>query len=159
MTSLDAMNGDFRDMVLALCAAKADFLIVGAYAVAYHGHPRATGDFDILTRPGTENSARVWQALLAFGAPVAALGIRLEDLRNPDIVCQIGQPPRRIDLLTSISGVDFDTAWRSRVEVSWRGYSVAFLGRDALLANKRASGRPKDLEDVRHLERRNPPRA
>src|SRR5262249_61526408 len=100
--------------VLALCAAKAEFVIVGAYAVAYHGHPRATGDFDILTRPSTENSARVWQALLAFGAPVQALGIRLEDLSNPDIVCQIGQPPRRIDPLTAIAGADFTTARQSR---------------------------------------------
>jgi hypothetical protein len=153
MTGLDALNADFRDMVVALCRAEAEFLIVGAYAVSYHGHPRTTGDFDLLVRPTPENARRVWTALLDFGAPVSSIGLRVDDLVDPNTVYQIGQPPRRIDLMTSISGVDFDVAWRTRVDVDWRGHRIGFLGFDALLTNKRAAGRAKDLEDVRALER------
>lgn len=152
MTSLDGLNDDYRDMVLALCDSGAEFLIVGAYAVSFHGHPRATGDIDLLVRPTAENAQRVLAALTAFGAPIRALGITLDDLQRPSMVCQLGQPPRRIDLLTSISGVDFDMAWDSRATTTWRGRTVAFLGRDTLVANKRASGRPKDLDDVRRLD-------
>jgi hypothetical protein len=154
VTALDGLNDDFRDMVSALCDAGAEFLIVGAYAVSFHGHPRATGDLDLLVRPTPENARRVHAAMVSFGVPVVALGITVADLQRPDVVCQVGQPPRRIDLLTSISGVDFDTAWKSRTNTTWRGRTVAFLGRDALIANKKASGRAKDLEDVRRLEQR-----
>lgn len=151
MTSLDALNEDFRDMILALCDAGAEFLVVGAYAVSFHGHPRATGDIDLWVRPTQANAQRVFAALQSFGAPVRSLGISPDDLCRPEMVCQFGQPPRRIDLLTSISGVDFDHAWMHRVVQPWRGRDVAFLGLDQLLANKRASGRAKDLEDVRRL--------
>ena len=91
-------------------------------------------------------------ALAAFGAPLAGLGITVDDLHRPDMVCQLGQPPRRIDILTSISGVEFEDAWRSRERSSWLDREVAFLGRDALIANKRASGRAQDLEDLRRLQ-------
>lgn len=153
MTTLDALNEDFRDVVLALCDARAEFLVVGAYAVSFHGHPRATGDLDLWIRPTPENAQRVFAALQSFGAPVGSLGITPEDLSRPDMVCQFGQPPRRIDLLTSISGVEFDVAWTHRVVRTWRGREVAFLGREQLLANKRSTGRAKDLEDARRLER------
>lgn len=157
MTALDALNEDYRDMILALCDTGAEFLVVGAFAVSFHGHPRATGDIDLWIRPTRENAQRVLAALESFGAPVRALAISLDDLCKPDMVCQLGQPPRRIDLLTSVSGVGFDDAWTHRVALEWRGREVAFLGRDQLIANKRASGRPKDLEDLRRLERQ-PPR-
>lgn len=152
MTTLDGLNDDYRDMVLALCDAGAEFLIVGAYAVSFHGYPRATGDIDLWVRPTPANAQRVHAALAMFGAPLAGLGITIDDLHRPDMVCQLGQPPRRIDILTSISGVEFEDAWRSRERSSWRGRDVAFLGRDALIANKRASGRGKDLEDLRRLQ-------
>lgn len=153
MTSLDALNADFRDMVQSLVDANAEFLVVGAYAVSFHGHARTTGDMDLWIRPTPENAARVWRALVQFGAPVAALGIGETDLHTPDMVVQLGTPPRRIDLLTGISGVTFDEAWATRVEVEWNGRRVPFLGLDALLRNKRASGRAKDLLDVEELER------
>jgi hypothetical protein len=151
VTTLDGMNADYRDVISALCDAGAEFMIVGAYAVAFHGHPRATGDIDLWVRPTSENARRVHAALLAFGAPLTALGITIVDLEKPEMVCQLGQPPRRVDVLTSISGVVFESAWRSRETIRWCGHDVAFLGRDAL-ANKRAAGRTKDLDDVRRLE-------
>jgi hypothetical protein len=153
VTTLDGLNADFRDVVLALCDAGAEFLIVGAYAVSFHGHPRATGDLDILVRPSPENARRVFAALSRFGAPLTALGIVEADLARADVVCQIGQAPRRIDILTSISGIEFEAAWQTKVAAAWRGRTAWFLGLAALLANKRATARPKDLEDVRALER------
>ena len=145
------MNRDFVDMLSALSEARADYLIVGAHALAAHGVPRATGDLDIWVRAEPENASRVWQALAAFGAPLTELSI--DDLTNADVVFQIGVPPSRIDILTSISGVAFETAWDGRIEVEIEGVVVPVLGRDALIANKRATGRPKDLADVDALER------
>ncbi len=153
MIRLDSLCSDFQDMVLALCEAKAEFLVVGGYAVAWHGHARSTGDIDLLVRPSAENAARVYEALVRFGAPVAAAGLTPDDLTKKDLVYQVGRPPRRIDILTDISGIDFDGAWKRRVETDWRGRKVGMLGFDDLLANKRASGRPKDLADVLELER------
>lgn len=157
MTSLDGLNPDFRDIVLALADEHAEFLIVGAYAVSFHGHARTTGDLDLLVRPSPENAARVFRGLVRFGAPAGSLGLSEADLAKPDMVVQVGVPPRRIDLLTGISGVDFDAAWQGRVEVSWRGRQVAFLGRGELLRNKRSTGRPKDELDAEALERLPPP--
>lgn len=153
MIQLDALCADFQDMVLTLCAAKAEFLIVGGYAVAWHGHARSTGDIDLLVRPTPENAIRVFEALVRFGAPVVAAGLTVGDLTKKDLVYQMGRPPRRIDILTDISGVEFETAWQQRVESDWRGCKVGMLGLDDLLTNKRASGRPKDLADVSELER------
>jgi len=153
MIQLDALYSDFQDMVLALCEAKAEFLIVGGFAVAWHGYARSTGDIDLLVRPSAENSARVFHALVRFGAPVSEAGLTQADLTRKDMVYQIGRPPRRIDILTEITGVDFDAAWTQRVETAWRGHKVGVIGFDDLLANKRSAGRPKDLADVRELER------
>lgn len=140
----------------ALIAENSVFLVVGAHAVGVHGVPRATGDLDIWVRPDAENAPRVWRALVEFGAPVEVTGLTPSDLEKPDMVYQIGLPPRRIDILTEISGVDFDEAWSSRV-TSWVGdLEIPFLGREALLRNKKASGRPKDLADLDILERREP---
>jgi hypothetical protein len=125
--------------------------VVGAHALAVHGVPRATGDLDVWVRPNAANASRVWRALERFGAPVGALGIEEADLALPDQVVQIGLPPRRIDLLTAISGVGFDEAWETRVERSVEGLAVPFLSRNLLIANKRATGRTKDLADVETL--------
>lgn len=143
---------DARDLLAELQRVGAEFLVVGAHALAAHGIPRATGDFDILVRPTAANARRVLRALIAFGAPVATHGVGVEELTTPGTVYQLGLPPGRIDILTSISGVDFEDAWSGRLVVSVGGTQVAVLGRDALLRNKRASGRPKDLLDVKALE-------
>ncbi len=143
------LNPDFKDMLSALSAAHADYLVVGAYALAAHGYPRATGDLDLWVRPSPENAQRVWAALIAFGAPVSKLTVA--DFATPDIVYQIGVAPRRIDILTTISGVEFDLAWRNRLCLKLDGLSVWVIGRDDLVTNKRAAGRPKDLADVETL--------
>jgi len=147
------VNEDFRDLLAALLAAGARFLVVGAHALAVHGVPRATGDLDVWIASDAENAARAYSALLAFGAPVAAMGVSPADLAVPDRVVQIGLPPRRIDVLTSITGVSFEEAWPTRAIHDVTGLAVPFIGRDALLQNKRATGRAKDLADVEALER------
>jgi hypothetical protein len=148
------MNQDFVEMLAALSDAGADYLVVGAHALAAHGIPRATGDLDIWVRPTPENAARVWAALEAFGAPLHAL--ELQDLYSPEVVFQIGLPPNRIDLLTSISGVAFDDAWRDRIIVTVSGQDVPTIGRDDFIRNKKAVGRPRDLADVAELEETRP---
>lgn len=147
------LNEDFRDLLAALEAAGALYLVVGAHAMAVHGVPRATGDLDVWVRPDAINAVRVLQALIRFGAPIEAMNVKADDLARPGMIYQIGLPPRRIDILTEISAVDFDEAWASRLTQQIAGLDVPFLGRDALLRNKRASGRAKDLSDVALLER------
>jgi hypothetical protein len=146
------LNEDFQDALSALTDAGVEFLVVGAHALAAHGLPRATGDLDIWVRPSPDNAVRVERALKAFGAPIAAHGITARDFETPGTVYQIGLPPRRIDVLTEISGVAFDEAWATKTSVTVGGRSFYVLGREALLTNKRAAGRPKDLLDVAALE-------
>jgi hypothetical protein len=109
------VNEDFRDLLAALVAAGARFLVVGAHALAVHGIPRATGDLGVWIAAEAPNAERVFAALVRFGAPMAAMGVRHEDLTRSDQVVQIGLPPRRIDILTSISGVPFEEAWADRM--------------------------------------------
>jgi len=125
---------------------------VGAHALALHGVPRATGDLDVWISPDAANADRVWQALLAFGAPVGDLGVKRADLEAPEVVVQLGLPPRRIDLLTTLTGLSFDAAWEERALHRVGMVDVPFLGREQLIANKRAMGRPKDLADLAALE-------
>jgi hypothetical protein len=132
---------------------EASFIVIGAHALALHGVPRSTGDLDIWVRPDPENAARVWRALVRFGAPVEAMHLQPADLTRPGVVYQIGLPPRRIDVLTEISGLEFDEAWPSRVLHKIGEVEVPFLGREALLKNKRSSGRAKDLADLEALAR------
>jgi hypothetical protein len=144
------MNRDFVEMLTALSAENAEFLIVGAYAVAGHGLPRATGDIDLWVRPSRANAEKVWTALERFGAPRSRL--TPESFTEPDIVYQIGLPPNRIDILTSIDGVSFEDAWTDRVACTVAGGSFPMISRHHLVANKRATGRPQDLADVARLE-------
>ena len=147
-----AVTDDWFDFLVALQAARARFLVVGAHARAVHGVPRATQDIDVWIDPARENAERVWAALADFGAPADALGIRVEDLSAANTVIQFGVPPNRIDILTAISGVArFEEAWEERVEQQVRDRAVPFLGRAAFIANKRASGRLKDLADIEAL--------
>ena len=144
------MHRDFVEMLSELKGAGAEFLVVGAHALAAHGPPRYTGDLDIWLRPVPENARRVFAALKAFGSP--SFDFTVEDLTRPGTVFQIGVPPVRIDFLTSISGVDFDAAWSRRSPIQMDGVDVFTISRDDFVANKRAAGRPKDLADIALLE-------
>ena len=144
------LNSDYRDMLSALSAEGVEFLVVGAFAMAAHGLTRATRDIDFWIRPSRDNAEKTWRALKCFGAPLFDLSI--DDLSEPDNVFQIGVAPRRIDLLTAISGVGFDDAWKNRVSVTLWGMQFSVLSREDLIANKLAAGRPKDLADVAWLQ-------
>jgi hypothetical protein len=144
------MNPDFVDLLRAFVAADVRFLIVGAYALALHGRPRATGDLDIWIDPTPVNAAKVLDALAAFGAPTTQ--ITADDLSMPGIVYQIGVPPARIDILTELTGLTFDEAWPDRMRRPFGEVEVDFIGRDAFVRNKRATGRAKDLGDIEGLE-------
>ena len=144
------MNRDFAEMLSALSGAGAEFLVVGAHALAAHGVPRATRDLDIWINPTPDNAARVVKALRAFGA--ALMDLTEEDLTTPGTVFQIGVEPFRIDILTAISGVTFDEAWKNRLPLDIEGVRVLVLGRQDFIANKRATGRTKDLADIESLE-------
>jgi hypothetical protein len=146
------VNQDFLDLLQDLLRTGARFLVVGAHAMAVHGVPRATGDLDVWISPDPANADRVWQALMRFGAPLAGLELSRKDLETPGMVVQIGLPPRRIDLLTEVSGLTFEEAWRNRTTHPVGALSIPFLSRQDLVRNKRASGRPKDLADLDALE-------
>jgi hypothetical protein len=143
------MNPDFVEMLSALHDAGVEYLVVGAHALAAHGRPRATGDLDLWIRPDRDNAARVYRALQRFGAPLDQL--HADELATPDLVFQIGLPPARIDILTSLSGVTFDEAWANRTTVVVAGLSLPVIGRSQFIQNKRAVGRPRDLADLADL--------
>lgn len=144
------MNPDFSDILSELTAAGAEFMIVGAFAIAAHGNPRATGVIDISVRPSRENAERVLAALRAFGAPLTDLST--DDLLDEQTVFQIGVAPVRIDILAGIDGVSFEDAWPRRVEANLGTLTVPVLGLADLATNKRAAGRPKDLADLAWIE-------
>lgn len=144
------MNPDFVALLRELSDAEARFLVVGGYAVSFHSRPRATGDLDVWVEPTASNAARVFRALRAFGAPLQDLAEA--DLTKPDVVYQVGMPPCRVDLLTSLTGVEFAAAWAQRVTGRVGDLDVPFIGRAALVRNKRALGRPRDLADLESLE-------
>ena len=143
------MNQDFVDLLRAFADAEVRFLIVGAYALAHHGRPRATGDLDIWIDATRENSDRVMTALARFGAPLAE--VTADDFARPGVVFQIGVPPGRIDILTELTGLTFAEAWPTRDAGRFGELSVDFLGREAFIQNKRATGRMKDLGDIEGL--------
>src|SRR5262249_13841157 len=127
-----------------------EFLLVGAYAMAVHGVPRATGDIDLWVRRSPENASRIWNALAKFGASVS--NVSVHDLATAGLIYQIGVTPRRIDVITSIDGIGLDEAWTDHIEVLIDGLTIPVLGRKDLIQNKRAAGRPKDLADLALLE-------
>lgn len=146
------MIADFRDLLSSFVEGSVRFLVVGAHALAAHGVPRVTGDMDVWVEPTAENAARVWRALAEFGAPLETLSVQESDFATLDQVVQLGLPPYRIDIMTSISGVEFAEAWEGRFDGTLFEVAVPFLGRDAFIRNKRASGRPKDLADIEALD-------
>lgn len=144
------LQSDLREFIELLNSSAVEYVIVGGHAVGYHGYPRYTGDTDFFIRPSEENARLVLDVLSEFG--FGGVGIELSDLTAKGRVIQLGQPPNRIDILTGISGVDFDEVWTGREQTTLDGLPVAFIGKVELLKNKRASGRTKDLADAEELD-------
>ena len=144
-------NQDFRDLLSEFNAHGVEFLVVGAHALAAHGHVRATKDLDVWVRPDAVNAACVMAALKAFGAPTHDL--TEGDFAVPGITFQIGIEPIRIDVITAVDGLSFEPAWQNRVASDYAGEPVSVVSREDLICNKRASARPQDLADVAALER------
>ena len=145
------LNPDYRDILSIFNEEKVEYLVVGAYALAAHGLPRATGDIDLWIDRDERNAHRVWRSLVKFGAPLSDL--RESDFSSPGMVYQIGVAPNRIDILTSIDGVEFNDAWRQRIEVTIEGLLVFVISRAHLIANKKTVGRPQDLADIDRIEK------
>ena len=143
------LDSDFSEFVASFAAHDVRFMIVGGYALAAHGLPRATGDLDAWIWTDPDNARRILGSLAEFG--FGGLNITEADLTSDDCVIQLGYPPYRIDILTRISGVEFEDAWSRRLIVDLDGVSVPFIGRDDLIVNKRAVGRPQDVADVLRL--------
>ncbi|HRT05367.1 MAG TPA: hypothetical protein P5204_06675 [Kiritimatiellia bacterium] len=144
------LNEDYKEMLQCLSAEDVKFLLVGAYAMAAHGYPRATMDIDLWVMPSPDNAAAVLRALRKFGAPLQ--GLSLSDLQKDDTVFQIGVAPRRIDILTGASGLRFDEAFRHSSPIEIEGLQIRIPSVADLIRNKRASGRTKDLADAEALE-------
>lgn len=145
-----SVSKDFEELFACLNARGVRAVIVGAYAVAFHAKPRFTKDIDILVEPSIENADRLLAALADFG--FGSLGLTASDFATAGRIVQLGYPPSRVDLITAIDGVDFATAWRGRVEGRYGSAAVFYLGKDQLIRNKSAAGRPQDLVDLATLE-------
>lgn len=143
------LQKDLREFIELLNSRRVEYLIVGALALAFHGVPRSTGDIDILVETSSQNAERLEEVLRAFS--FASLGLSAADFLRPDQVIQLGRPPNRIDLITSITGVSFEEARASCVAGELHGIPVRFLGREALIRNKRATGRTQDKADLEAL--------
>jgi hypothetical protein len=141
---------DWSEFIDLLVEHRVRFLIVGAHALAANGRPRATQDIDFWIERSPRNAKRVCAALAAFGFPKLADAV--DEFTTPNRMATLGRPPFRIDLMTTIDGVEFRRAWKNRLEASFGSHKVCFLGRAELLANKRAVGRAKDLADIALLE-------
>ena len=140
---------DFREFLALLNEHEVKFIIVGGYALAFHGAPRFTGDIDVYVKPDQENAERILNALADFG--FSSLDITIDDFQNQDSVIQLGLPPVRIDLITSISGVTWEEADTSKEPGLFGDVSVSYIGKEQFIINKRASGRKKDLADLESL--------
>jgi hypothetical protein len=143
------MQPDFRELLGLFNAHHVEYLIVGGYALAFHGAPRFTGDLDLFVKPDTANAQGILAALKAFG--FASIGLTRHDFERPDQVVQLGVPPVRIDLITSITGVSWDEAWAGRIAGRYGDIPVHYIGRDQFIANKRATGRTQDVADLEML--------
>lgn len=143
------LAGDFEDFIRLLNRHNVDYMVVGGYALAFHGKPRYTGDIDIWIGISENNAAQLLKVIRDFG--LGSLGFTKEDFLKEGFISQIGRPPLRIDILNSIDGVDFYDAIKEKQEVDLDGLRVAYIGLADLIKNKRASGREKDMADIREL--------
>jgi hypothetical protein len=146
----EVLNPDFRDILSTFIEQSVEFLVVGGYAMAAHRIPRATKDLDLWVRPSKENALHILSALDKFGAP--RHGLTAADLETAGTIYQVGVPPNRIDIITAVDGVDFESAWKNRAEIEIDGVRIPVIGKAQLIANKRAVGRPQDLVDAELLE-------
>jgi hypothetical protein len=140
---------DFRELLELFNAHKVEYLVVGGYALAFHGAPRVTGDIDLFVRPVPENAERILKALGVFG--FGSLSLTVDDFTQPGNVIQLGVPPVRIDLLTSVTGVPWEKADAGKVSGSYGDTAVSFIGREDFIANKKAVGRTRDAADIESL--------
>ena len=140
---------DFKELLELLNAHEVDYLIVGGYALALHGAPRFTGDLDIYLSTHRDNAVKVMTVLKEFG--FGAMNLKTDDFTKDDQIIQLGVPPIRIDFITSIDGVEWDTAWSNREKGNWAQVPVHYLSRNDFIENKRASGRHQDLADIESL--------
>ena len=150
------LSSDLREFIHLLNTNSVKYVIVGAWALAFHGRPRYTGDLDILVARDDENTDKLMAVMEAFG--FGSAGIKREDFLQVDHVIQLGREPNRIDILTGISGVTFDEAWANREQGKIVDAAVFVISRDLLIKNKRAANRDKDQGDIKLLERTRPPR-
>ena len=141
------LSTDLREFVALLNSRKIRFLLVGGHAVAYHGLPRFTEDIDFLIETSPENATLVAAAVNDFGFPEIKPG----DFRKPETVVQLGRVPNRIDLLTSVTAVSFEEAWKTKIETNLDGLPVWVISKELLVRNKLATGRPQDLADVERI--------
>ena len=146
---------DFQDLLIELADNGAEFVLVGGHAVAFHGHPRATKDMDVLIRANTSNAEKVYRALAAFGAPLQSFDVQAKDFSTYNGILQIGLPPRRVDILNRADGVSFDEAVAEGASFTLDGRKIPVIGRNALIKNKRAAGRAQDAADVEALAAQN----
>jgi predicted nucleotidyltransferase len=144
------LNEDYKDMLQSLLDNEVKFLIVGAYALAAYGYPRATGDFDIWVEASLENSKKILSAITSFGSPTS--GLTKDAFVQKGIIFQIGVAPRRVDLITHIDGVDFNKAYPYRTTIVMEGLNLPLISKEDLIKNKKSTGRDKDLVDVKQLE-------
>jgi hypothetical protein len=144
------LSKDLREFVALLNSTRVKYLLVGGHAVAWHGYPRFTGDIDFFVESSVENATRLERVLLDFG--FQSVGVSAADFMTPGMVIQLGRPPNRIDLLTSIDGVEFGPAWENRAVADLEGMHVNVISKADLLRNKRATGRGQDLADIERLE-------
>ena len=140
---------DWRAFIESLNSNGVEYVVVGAVALAHHGYPRYTGDLDVLVRNTSDNAQRLESVLAKFG--FGSLGLKAADFTDSYRVIQLGVPPSRIDILTSLTGVNFDDAWASRVEASVGETRVNFISRETLIQNKRLTGRAQDKADLEAL--------
>lgn len=148
------LSPDFKEFIRLLNENSVRYLVVGGYAVAFHGHPRYTKDLDVWIEAEPENVIRLLDALDEFG--FGTLDLEREDFLEPETVVQLGRPPHRIDLVTEIDGVEFADSYSARQEIEVEDVPVSFIGLEQLRKNKRASGRHQDLADLENLEEGNP---
>lgn len=145
------LNQDYKEMLSLLIGKDVEFVLVGAYALAVHGFPRATGDIDIFVRPNPENARNVYSCLATFGAPLE--GVSVEDFSSPGVIFQIGVAPRRIDILTTIDAVSFQEAIEDALLIDIEGLKIPVLSKANLIINKESTGRAKDKIDAEHLKK------
>mgnify|MGYP001821857744 FL=1 len=140
---------DFKEFLALLNVHEVDFMIVGGYALAYHGAPRYTGDIDVFVKPDRKNAQRIIKVLEEFG--FSSLDLSIDDFQNEDNVVQLGLPPVRIDIITSISGVSWEQADTTKVPGLYGNVPVNYIGKEQYVANKKAIGRAKDIADIEAL--------